>query len=743
MSNRMKALGIEHVVVLMLENRGFDHVMGWLYGPSDRPHFVKRDGDTRPFIGLSTVSDLERLANPSPIPTQKPIVPIRGARSPAIPEFNPGEHFTHIMAQMWGVPRSQIDWGDPLARNSAIYDLYKKYDDAPMNGYARDFAETIEHEASATPTADLVSQIMETYLPEQLPVLSGLARHYAVSDEWFCSVPSQTNTNRAFSTAGTSRGLVTNNYYDAAFQAGYERLRPGTVAAMKATGSTGSHADRLPMTTRSIFGLLSDFDVDWKLYWQAPWPPEGLLSGGKTVQYVRCMFPELDNAIYDDHFVRIDPMDQRNALFTAARSGKLPTVTWIEPKWGGGPVYRAGSAQGAVNISKQRAAAALRIVGTDMHPSCDTTVAEDFIHALYEALTESPVWEKTLFVLTFDENGGTYDHVPPPGSRPRNQPEVPPSTSYNPAPSGLDRTPPPGPYGRKSSMDPATRTEFGFMFDQLGIRVPTLLISPLIPQNTLFRSQTQIPFDHTSLIASILDWQGIRREDWSLGERTLRAPTFDTIFPDPVSVPTPRKDPDYSGGMVGARGRGNPVIAGSAYRLRYLGNPWSQPSNEPVYLGAPEWSYVSQGFFPTMTKTKEDAVGIAFEIGESDPQTTPIVNMSDVRVLTSKAGEVVSSGPVALKLNSLAVSDRQTYVFCAKERGAYHDLWQVRLMLSRSGRYLLEVGDVVALLSTAYMNLDSKRFDPLQRLVPHPDNSKYLTTRSGVWGAWQIEEFDS
>ena len=50
----------------------------------------------------------------------------------------------------------------------------------------------------------------ESYTPAQLPVLNQLARHYAVSDAWFSSVPSQTNPNRAFTMCGTSHGLVNN-----------------------------------------------------------------------------------------------------------------------------------------------------------------------------------------------------------------------------------------------------------------------------------------------------------------------------------------------------------------------------------------------------------------------------------------------------------------------------------------------------------------------------------------------------
>lgn len=742
MPNRMQALGITHVVVLMLENRGFDHVLGWLYGPEEHPHVVTREDDTRPFLGLSTVPDLSTLANPSPLPGQAPIPPHRGATSPAIPEFNPGEHFTHIMAQMWGVPRSSVNWGDPTSRAGTISYVYSQKNAVPMNGYVVDFAETIAHEAYAKPTPELVHQIMETYLPGQLPVLNGLAKHYAVSDEWFCSVPSQTNTNRAFSTAGTSRGLVTNNYFDAAYQSGYERLLPLTEFLVSRGFATGSNADRLPITTRSIFSLLSEFDVDWKLFWQSTWPPEGVASGYQTVQYVRCMFPELDNDAYNDHFVRIDPTDSRNALFSAARAGTLPPVTWVEPRWGGGPAFKTGSAEGPINQAKQKAAVALRLVGTDMHPSCDTTVAEDFVHELYEALTESPSWASTLFVLTFDENGGTYDHVSPPGSVPREHPEDPPPDTWPVRPSGSDRTPPPGPTGKKSPMAPKTRTEFGFLFDQLGIRVPTLLISPLIQKNTLFRSPNGTPFDHTSLLATILDWQGIPRDSWGLGARTRVAPNFDAAFLDPATQPVPRTDSDYSA-SVASLGSGRPLISGAAYRARFVGNPWGKPGVS-LYLGTPEWSAIFRGYYPTTTADVEKAQPIYLELSSNANLSVPVLNMATLKIHTTQPGQVVSSSAHGLQigqLDSFGVSDKDSYVFCVAAGSKYSDVWQVRLMDSRSRQAEVLTDTPVTFMSTRYQSLSSA-FDPYQRLVPHPEKSKYLTTRAGVWGAWVLEEVD-
>ncbi len=109
MASALKKLGIEHVVVLMLENRGFDHFMGWLYEKDESVNLISQPNDRTPFTGLTTLSkdDFQALANKDPLPNSKAQPPIRGARSPITPAYNPGEHFVHIMAQMWGISKKR------------------------------------------------------------------------------------------------------------------------------------------------------------------------------------------------------------------------------------------------------------------------------------------------------------------------------------------------------------------------------------------------------------------------------------------------------------------------------------------------------------------------------------------------------------------------------------------------------------------------------------------------------------
>src|SRR5688572_16713923 len=104
----------------------------------------------------------------------------------------------------------------------------------------------------------------------------------------------------------------------------------------------------------------------------------------------------------------------------------------------------------------------------DMHPAfaiTDTGLAtnvlygEELILTIYRALRESPDWESTLFIITFDEHGGCYDHVPTP----------PPHAV---APDDLKV--PPGHPGYS-----------GFDFKRYGVRVPAVLVSPWIEKGTV------------------------------------------------------------------------------------------------------------------------------------------------------------------------------------------------------------------------------------------------------------------
>ena len=82
-----------------------------------------------------------------------------------------------------------------------------------MDGFVADYISAFTAEMGRQPTYDEYSQIMTGYTPEQMPVLSTLARGFATFDHWFADVPSQTFTNRSFFHAASASGLLVNAPY--------------------------------------------------------------------------------------------------------------------------------------------------------------------------------------------------------------------------------------------------------------------------------------------------------------------------------------------------------------------------------------------------------------------------------------------------------------------------------------------------------------------------------------------------
>jgi phospholipase C len=114
-----------------------------------------------------------------------------------VPNIAPGEEFAQVTTQLFGTEKP-----DATAMPT-------------MKGYVRDYTNLLrKHGYKEDEVKRYAQQVMQSHTPEQLPVLNGLAKHYAVCDMWFSSVPSQTNTNRAFAFCGTSMGLTDNGFLE-------------------------------------------------------------------------------------------------------------------------------------------------------------------------------------------------------------------------------------------------------------------------------------------------------------------------------------------------------------------------------------------------------------------------------------------------------------------------------------------------------------------------------------------------
>lgn len=691
MKTELPGNGVKHVVVLMLENRGFDHIMGWLYDDKVKPaQILGREGDERPFLGLSSLSKqaLADLANPTPSGGALPIN--KGARSPKTPAYNTGESFEHIMNQVWTKGLKPEAWFNREAREALIQKMIQEQQPT-MRGYVLDYNLDVQQHMKISLGKDDLSEVLDTYTPEQVPVLSGLARYYSVSDEWYCSVPSQTNTNRAFSLSGTSRGMVNNSFYDP------DTWNPGVKVMRWWEGK--SHSDELPVSTRCLFEVLEQHNYDWKVYWQDTWPPK-ILTLGMEWQYTRTMFPLLQNKKFDKNFKQFDASKPNNDFFEDCRNGRLPAVSWIEPKWGGGVAWN----------SKMRG------VGNDYHPVSDTTVGEDFVMNVYNALSSHENWKDTLLIITFDENGGTYDHMFPPLARP----------------SKTDACPLPEPPIVRGDMDEETRTQFGFGFAQFGVRVPTLLISPRVPRGTIFRSREDTPFDHTSMIATVLRMARIPDDEWMMGDRVAHAPTFEHLLaPGPVAdIP----DPTDALKVSGVREAGDALNYNTQYIFEYVGDIWhSQPG--PVYLTKSAYGRMYAFSYPTFTADPEAAITFSIAPVGGGDVVTPILNMSTVRIKTSERSPLGNS--------LLTVRAELAGVFYDHDASDPGAQWQMRLLSSRDRRDEIRVNDLVFFVSqlqpAIWQKLSEQTHpDPMQRLLPWPKDPTYATTRAGEWGLWRI-----
>jgi phospholipase C len=361
---------LQHVVVLMLENRSFDHMLGFLYAGSGN---VSPTGQK--FEGLTGT---ESNADASGKSFQ--VTPIRATYKFAyfMPGADPGEGYARTNAQLFGNTTAPVP---PVAT---------------CEGFVTDFAFALQpgNHVGTILAGTVPQNIVGIFTPEMLPVLSGLARGYAVCDHWFSSVPTETMPNRAFALAATSVGTMDDR----------------------------TKAFACP----SIFGALSKSNVTWAVY------------GYDQEPLTRLDFPDT-LAASDDHFGVFADFKK------AAAAGTLPSFTFLEPSWGS--------------------------TGNSQHPNYDVALGEQLIHDVYYALRNGPGWNATLLVLTYDEHGGCYDHVPPP------QGAVPPD---------------------------ATAGEFGFDFKRFGVRVPTVLVSPLIPAGTVFRVPSGAPpLDHTSILKTV------------------------------------------------------------------------------------------------------------------------------------------------------------------------------------------------------------------------------------------------
>jgi phospholipase C len=447
-----RASAMDHVVLVLFENRSFDNLLGHLYEPGEVPSFEGVLG--------------KNLSNPIPDwaehGVEKREVPYGVATSMDSPNPDPGEEFQHTNTQLFNVLDERNRFKD-ATEMVPPFNAPAPGQQPTMDGFVTDYISFFSVQMGRQPTYDEYKQIMTGYTPQQVPVISSIARGFGVFDHWFCEVPSQTMTNRSFWTAATASGLVVN--------------RPM---------SHFMHHNN----AETIFNRLEGSGKTWKIYVLEPDP----------ISFTGIIHMSRLRERFATHFVPFSEFERD------ATEGTLPDFSLIEPNLLAGhgdyhPAFGRALLPGS---------------DVDIDPPSSILAGEAFLARIYNAVKSAPtsggsnIYNTTLFI-GWDEPGGTYDHVPP----------------------GL--VPPPD-----AAIPKGTPT---FEFDRSGYRVPALVVSPWIPEHSVFTDE----YRHTSLIATL-------RRVWDLGEpfskRDAAARTFEHIYsldrprevsawPEVVPLPVP------------------------------------------------------------------------------------------------------------------------------------------------------------------------------------------------------------
>jgi phospholipase C len=357
---------IEHVVILIQENRSFDHYFGTLSGVRG---FDDRRGRSAFF--------------------QKGL----NGRT---------QHPFHLTSDC--LPDLTHDWGPQ----------HLSWNNGKMNRFL------VEHQKNDVPSGDgsPVGTGVETmgyYTRRDLPFYFALADAFTICDMYFCSVIGPTDPNRLMSMSGT---LGPDG------KGGGPILQTNTLPALR--------TNRLSWTTMPE--RLHQHGISWKVYTQ---PPLGFFDNVLTYfkQYRK------GSELSDRGLTPTYPTD----FVADMERGQLPQVSWI-----------------VLSVQESE------------HPGISNPVAGELgTRDVIEAIVSRPkIWEKTALFVTYDENGGFFDHVAPP-------------------------TPPKGTKGEYLTVRNLPTAAQGIRGPVgLGFRVPTFVVSPF-SRGGLACSEV---FDHTSTL---------------------------------------------------------------------------------------------------------------------------------------------------------------------------------------------------------------------------------------------------
>ncbi len=396
---------INHIIFIAQENRSFDHYFGAL-----RQYWAQNGYPDQSFDGLPQFNPATGAA---PLVGPAPTNPGCNANQPppadcAYDTSNPITSY-HLVTQCienpspaWNEGHIDWDYNDPTGQSAAT-----------LNGFVYSAAHDARN--NDPPYYDTNGlRAMGYYDGTDLNYYYWMASNFGTSDRFFNPTLSRTQSNREYLVAGTSGGYV------------YPE------------GTDANDSSQLSQTT--IFQELQSAGITWKIY------VDPVNSGCTGPPYQASCLIQLSyindftfaNTIVSQYPNNIAPVSQ---YFTDLQNGTLPQVAQFEPATD---------------------------AGFDEHPSVDDSSPSDsqlgaqYVESLVNGLMQSQYWQSSVFILTYDENGGLYDHVSP-------QPAV--------SPDGIkpvDMLP-----GDICTTSTGPTCDFVFT----GYRVPLIVISPYAKKN--------------------------------------------------------------------------------------------------------------------------------------------------------------------------------------------------------------------------------------------------------------------
>ena len=383
--------GIDHIVVLMMENRSFDHMLGWVPGANGVQagrSFTDTAGNT---FSSSHLASTQSCQSADP---------------------NHG----------YGPGRTQLNGG-------------------AMNGFLL-----------TQPVGDQFP--VGYFLASDVPFFANAQKHWTICDSYHCSILGPTWPNRFYMHSGTT-----------------DRLTTGGPAAkpLQVPGDTSG-------------GLESGiFPTIWDL----------AAAAGLNAKYYASNLSEAFTALWGNKYLGITK--SLTQFMADAASGNLPAISYVDPNF-------AGEGSGT---------------GNDDHPLNDIRNGQLLMNTVYNALTTSPNWPNTLFIINYDEWGGFADHVVPPLA-----PVT--STEYNIVGNGTS-----------GGIDGAPNMAF------LGFRTPLVVIGPRARRGAVIHTQ----YDAVSIL-NMISWRFGLPTPWARAQSSINMATAlnfsqpaNTSVPPGVTIP--------------------------------------------------------------------------------------------------------------------------------------------------------------------------------------------------------------